>query len=142
MEGVLSMTGFSSRKFLTVLEIAVIYLFIQAYIWRWQFSHRGFTWLMILALFSTHFLHRETLHSLGFRLDNFLPALRLSLLASIPFLFILGTIGVVNHQLWNLLIHRPLLIPALRYIIGAIFQQYGLQGVFHQRLRNLTANPW
>jgi hypothetical protein len=50
--------------------------------------------------------------------------------------------GVVNHQFWNLSIHGPLLSPALRYVIWADFQQYQLQGVFHQRLQYLTANPW
>ena len=130
------------RRLVTILEISFIYLFIQIYIWHWQFSHRGLAWPMILALFASHIWHRDTLDTLGFRLDNFVPALRLCAIASIPFLFILVTIGVMNHQLWNHSIHRPLLSSALRYIIWAIFQQYGLQGVFHRRLKKLTTNPW
>jgi len=136
------MSRFGGRSSYALLEIILLYLIIQLYVWRWQFSHRELAWPLILGLFAIHILHRETMQNLGFRFDNFLPALQLCSLVSIPFLLLLGMIGVTSGQLWSPSIHHSVFLPALRYVLWAIFQQYGLQGVFHRRLRKLTANPW
>jgi membrane protease YdiL (CAAX protease family) len=142
MEKFLPMSHPWKKPFFNTVEIVLLYLMIQLYIWRWQFSHRELAWPLVLCLFATHLVHRETLESLGFRFDNFLESIRLCSLVSIPFWLLIVSVGFVSGRLWNSLAHHTVLLPALRYVLWAIFQQYGLQGVFHQRLRKLMTNPW
>jgi membrane protease YdiL (CAAX protease family) len=129
------------RRLFVLLEIAVLYSLIQLYVWRWQFTHSGLAWPLFLLLLATHLWHRDTMWCLGFRFDNLIPALKLSALASLPFLVLLLIVGFVAGKMGNLKLYESLAASGLHYILWAIFQQYGLQGYFHHRLRQVIFNP-
>ncbi len=124
-----------------ILEVAVLYFLIQAFIWRWQFTHPDLAWPLFLFLLSTHVWHKDTMGSLGFRLDNFLAALKLSALVSMPFILVLTIVGLGSGRIWTIFNHWQFIRPVLRYILWATFQQYGLQGYFHHRLMKVVSNP-
>jgi hypothetical protein len=127
---------------LTVLmEITVVYCLIQAYVWRWQFTHPGLAWPLFLVLLATHVWHKDTMGRIGFRVDNLVPALKLSALASLPFFVLLLAVGIRGGEMTTLQVHRSLAVSGLHYVLWAIFQQYGLQGYFHHRLRQVIVNP-
>jgi hypothetical protein len=129
------------RRLFVLLEIAVLYSLIQLYVWRWQFTHSGLAWPLFLLLLATHLWHRDTMWRLGFRFDNLIPALKLSALASLPFLVFLLAVGFVAGKVGNLKLYQSLAASGLHYILWATFQQYGLQGYFHHRLRQVIFNP-
>jgi len=128
-------------RLFVLLEIAVLYSSIQFYVWRWQFTHPGLAWPLFLLLLATHLWHRDTMGSLGFRFDNLPPALKLSALASLPFFAFLLIVGIASGTMANLKLQGSLVTSGLHYILWAIFQQYGLQGYFHHRLRQIILNP-
>ena len=61
-------TAKSSRWIL--LELGMIYSFVQIYIWRWQYTRPKTVWLILLLLLASLLSHRDTLRDLGFRIDS------------------------------------------------------------------------
>jgi membrane protease YdiL (CAAX protease family) len=119
----------------------LIYSFIQIYIWRWQYIRPNTVWIILLLLLASHLWHRDALCSLGFRVDNFLPAAREACWAAIPLLLLLVLIGILSERLWTIPIRWESAASALRYTLWGTFQQYGLQGYFHNRLSRVISRP-
>ena len=124
-----------------VLELGLIYSLIQIYIWRLQSTWPRTVALILLLLLASHLWHRDTFRSLGFRIDNFLPAAREACWAAIPLLLLLVLIGILGGRLWSIPIHSQSITPVLRYMLWGTFQQYGLQGYFHNRLSSVISQP-
>ena len=83
-----------------------------------------------LMIFS-HRQHRETPKKIGFRFDNFLPAVRLLLLPTILLAALLLLAGWWNGRLVSML---TLLRPRfLSFPAWALLQQYALQGFINRR---------
>jgi hypothetical protein len=134
------MSGIMSR-YLALIEIVTIYSLVQAYIWKWQYTHPRLVVLILLLLLVSHGWHRDTPSRLGFRLDNFVAAIRQAAPWSIPFLAVLFLAGAWTGRLGELPLHWGSLWPYLRYTLWGLFQQYGLQGFFHNRLMTVVPNP-
>jgi len=88
------------------------------------------TLALALMIFS-HCVRHETLKDIGFRFDNFVPAVRLLLL---PTLIAVGLIVLAgwlnrNHQFAI----APLRLRFLAVPLWALFQQYALQGFINRR---------
>jgi len=124
-----------------VLELSLIYSLIQMYIWRWQSTWPRTVGLILLLLLASHLWHRDTFRSLGFRIDNLFPAAREACWAAIPLLLLLVLIGILSGRLWSIPIHWQPITPVLRYMLWGTFQQYGLQGYFHNRLSRVISQP-
>ena len=54
----------------SILESVAVYVLVQAYIWKWQYSHPKIALVIVLLLLLSHVWHHETPHWLGFRVDN------------------------------------------------------------------------
>ncbi len=92
--------------------------------------------LMVLS----HRERGETLVELGFRADNFLPALRLLLLptiAAVVLILILAWSFSASGLLLRPFRSRFLLVP-----FWALFQQYGLQGFINRRAQIALGKGW
>ena len=124
-----------------LIELSLIYLLVQIYIWRWQSRWPGTVWLILLLLLASHLWHRDTFRNLGFRTDNFLIAFREACWAAIPLLLLLVLIGILSERLWSIPIHWQSTVAVLRYTLWGTFQQYGLQGYFHNRLSRVVSQP-
>jgi membrane protease YdiL (CAAX protease family) len=81
-----------------------------------------------LMLFS-HYQRQENLHSLGFRFDNFWPALRLLLIPTAIVIVLL----IVGSWLEGGLMLRPVRTRLAFIPVWALFQQYALQGYINRR---------
>ena len=88
-----------------------------------------------LMIFS-HRVYGETLHELGFRLDNFLPAAKLLLAPTVVaialIIFVSGFNIAARPFPW-----RFLLVP-----FWALFQQYVLQGFLNRRAQIVLGTGW
>src|SRR5438445_6875690 len=129
-------------KLVLVLEIATLYSLIQIYVWHWQFTSQWLAWPILMLLVATHVWHRDTMRSLGLEFHRFLPALKQTALAAIPFILALVLIGTLNGQIWLVPLKARSFTPSVRYILWATFQQYGLQGYFHNRLMHVLSKPF
>ena len=90
---------------------------------------------LTLMIFS-HRVYGETVHDLGFRVDNFLASAKLLLLPTVIAIALIivvsGSLSVDRPFRW-----RFLLIPVL-----ALFQQYALQGYINRRAQVLLGPGW
>ena len=87
--------------------------------------------LALLLMIFSHQQRRETLRDIGFRLDNFLSAVKLLLLPTIGAAALILLVGwLSSKQRFELRPFRPrfLLVP-----FWALFQQYALQGFINRR---------
>jgi len=90
---------------------------------------------LTLMIFS-HRVYGETLHDLGFRIDNFLASAKLLLLPTIiaiALIIVVSGFSAVDRPFrW-----RFLLVP-----LWALFQQYALQGYINRRAQILAGAGW
>ena len=123
------------------LELGLVYSLVQLYIWHWQYSRPKTVWLILLFLIASHVWHRDTFRSVGFRTENSLEAAREACWAAVPMLLLLVLIGILSGRLETIPIRWEGAVPALRYTLWGTFQQYGLQGYFHNRLSRVISQP-
>jgi membrane protease YdiL (CAAX protease family) len=101
--------------------------------------------LAFVLMISSHRLRSESLHDLGFRFDNFLPALRLLLL---PMILIAGLCllvgwwfgGELNFLRWHA--ERPIAGQLLLGFGWGLLQQYVLQGFINRRVQITLGQGW
>jgi membrane protease YdiL (CAAX protease family) len=96
--------------------------------------------LALLLIGSSHRVYGETPKEIGFRSDNFIPALKLLLLPTLVALVLILALGwLTSGQTLNLRMPRPrfLLIP-----VWALFQQYVLQGYINRRAQSCLSPGW
>jgi hypothetical protein len=124
-------------RYISLLEIVSVYSFVQAYIWRWQYTHPHLVWFILLLLVASHLCHRDTPRSLGFRFANFFSTLWQALPWAAPFLVTLLLAGIWTGRLWSIQLGADAAGSSLRYALWGLFQQYGLQGFFHNRLMSV-----
>lgn len=97
--------------------------------------------VMALALiFMSHRLYGESLRDLGFRLDNFVSAIRILILptvAAVLIILVLGWLTSGEQFVLKTPRGRFLLIP-----LWALFQQYVLQGYLNRRAQIWVGRGW
>lgn len=90
---------------------------------------------LTLMIFS-HRVYGETLHDIGFRIDNFLAAVKLLLLPTIVVLALV--IFVSGFHLSD----RPFRWRFFLVPLWALFQQYALQGYLNRRAQIVLGKGW
>lgn len=92
--------------------------------------------LALTLMISSHRIYGESLHDIGFRLDNFLASLKLLLL---PTIIVLALIVVISglHIADKPFRWRFFLVP-----LWALFQQYALQGFLNRRAQIVLGKGW
>lgn len=92
--------------------------------------------LALILMISSHRIYGESLHDIGFRLDNFLASLKLLLL---PTIIVLALIVVISglHIADRPFRWRFFLVP-----LWALFQQYALQGFLNRRAQIVLGKGW
>ncbi len=88
-----------------------------------------------LMIFS-HRVYGETLHDLGFRIDNFLASAKLLLLPTIIAIALIIVVSGFSPS------DRPLRWRFLLVPLWALFQQYALQGYINRRAQILFGPGW
>ena len=125
----------------SILESAAIYVLVQMYIWKWQYSHPKVALVIVLLLLLSHVCHHETPHWLGFRVDNLAVAMRESVVWTMPFVLLFVGIGVWTNRIWLIPLRWYAFRRYLRYSLWGLFQEYGLQAFFQNRIAILAPNP-
>jgi len=90
---------------------------------------------LALMIFS-HRTYGETLHDLGFRLDNFLASAKLLLLPTIIAIALIIVVAGFSR------VERPFQWRFLLVPLWALFQQYALQGYINRRAQIFAGPGW
>ena len=87
----------------------------------------------------SHRIHGESLRDLGFRFDNFVPALKLLIIPTLVAVVVIILVGQFTRSgpVAPLLRARFLLVP-----LWALFQQYALQGFINRRAQMGLGLGW
>jgi membrane protease YdiL (CAAX protease family) len=94
----------------------------------------------LTLMIASHRIYAETLHDIGFRLDNFLAAIKLLILPTIAVLaLIIFVSGLVSGVY---LADRPFRWRFLLVPFWALFQQYALQGYVNRRAQIVYGKGW
>ena len=120
------------------LELSLFLAIVFSFIWIWKDVPHAKLIVQVLGLgltIGSHFLHRETPRTIGFRFDNLVPALKEAAVLTLPIVIILVIIGVARGT-WK----DEALDPArfAELIAWALLQQYLLQGFIQRRLGALV----
>jgi membrane protease YdiL (CAAX protease family) len=97
--------------------------------------------VLLAAVLSSHFLHRDKLRDLGLSWQGLEASARLvlplALALYLPFLIY----GFASHTLVVSLPGRRIAVMFANYALWCLFQQYMMQSYFHHRLEGLVSNP-
>jgi len=126
--------------FLAGAEIVIAFAGILLFIWRLQFVFPDFAWFLLAFLVLTFVLHRDGFRKLGFGTNAFLSAARSLAVptALISFLLILTGAVVGNSRNWAPDWNG--VSGFARYFAWCLFQQFGLQSFFANRLFDMLKN--
>ena len=94
---------------------------------------------VVLALTLMIFSHRvygESLHEIGFRIDNFIAAVKMLLLPTIVVLALIIFVSGFNFS------DRPFRWRFFLVPVWALFQQYALQGYLNRRAQIVLGKGW
>jgi membrane protease YdiL (CAAX protease family) len=96
--------------------------------------------LALALMVSSHRIHGESLHDLGFRLDNFLAAVKLLI---VPTIVVLALIIFVSGFASGIhLGARPFRWRFFLVPFWTLFQQYALQGYLNRRAQIVLGSGW
>ena len=127
-------------RLLVLAELAVAYVALLLYIWKFQFRYPYSAAYILGFVLLTMVLHRDSLAALGVTHHMFWPALRAAI---VPTLLLLGAQILAGALLGSLRL-PPLDSAALsrlgRYFAWCVFQQFGVQSFFTNRLLSLIGN--
>lgn len=127
-------------KFVTALEVLVVFAGILAYIWRWHHT-APYVWVVLWAIILvSHVLHRDSLRQLGLSRGGFRLSAQwvwpIAILLYVPMLLY----GFEDHRLSLLAPTWRMLAVLIGYGVWCVFQQYLAQSYFNNRLMLVIRN--
>ena len=118
----------------SAVEAMLVYAAVITYIWRWQHTYPH-SWMAIWGfILVSHFLHHDTLRSLGLSLAGMRANAQLVLPIALALYIPLLLFGLVRHTLTIVELNGHALSSLLGYGAWCAFQQYLAQSYFHNRL--------
>jgi hypothetical protein len=128
-------------RILAAIEVVLVSSGIMLYIWRWQFVYPNFAVVLLAFLIATFFIHRDSLQKLGFGSHGLISGLRVVLAPTAVFAVFLITIGLLTGAFsgWTWTVDK--LAGLGRYFAFCLFQQFGLQSFFTNRLLTVFKRP-
>lgn len=114
---------------------------IVLYIWRWQFVYPNVALLLLGFLIATFFIHRDHLPDLGFGSRGLVSGLRVVIGPTLLFALFLLIIGRFTGGFagWTWDVRK--LAGFGRYFAFCLFQEFGLQSFFTNRLLLIFRKP-
>ncbi len=129
-------------RWVAILDVVAIPLLIAAFLWRLQFLAPR-SWIVFpIWLTASWLLHRDTPKTLGWRADNFWPAMRQ---AGTVFAMVVGVLVAIGLAMGspNGLPQRLFSLRRLwQYFAFCMLQQVALQSFLNNRLMSLISRRW
>ena len=128
--------------FLAAAEILTIFTGIILLIWRLQFIFPEFGFILLGILVLTLLVHRDGWQNLGFGSHGFVSGMK-ALFAPTMILsmgFVLGGMAFGAFRGHHLILNWTMLSGFSRYFAWCLFQQFGLQSFFTNRIIQVLKN--
>jgi hypothetical protein len=126
---------------LAAVNASIVFTGILLYIWRVQYVFPDFALYLLAFLILTLFIHRDSFQQLGFGSQGMAVSLKLLIgptLILAGFLVMVGFVtGVFDNWMWT----ADKATSAFKYFSWCLFQQFGLQSFFTNRLLAIFPRP-
>ena len=127
----------ASARWATAVEIVTVYATILLYIWHWQHTFPRFWIILLIALFTSHIIHRDTPRALGLSSFDLVASARLILPLALALYVLTVLVGFATGVLAFIPPTRFTLVILLIYESWCAVQQYLLQSYFNHRLMSI-----
>src|SRR5262245_9678661 len=126
--------------FVAVSEVLIMFSGILLFIWRLQFAFPDFAWLLLAFLVFTFFVHRDGFKKLGLGSYRFRSAAKHIIVPTLITSILLVLAGVAFGTIRNRMPDWGELSGFGRYFAWCLFQQFGLQSYFSNRLFDILGD--
>jgi hypothetical protein len=130
-------------RLIAAAELAAMTLLVLSYIWLWPRAFPGAFALCAVGYFGIgfigHLMRGESLQNIGFRVDNWLPAMRNASYV-VAFAVTVALAAGLMLNSWHFPGWKGAVLTLLVTTIWATAQQYGLLCVFYRRFHELLGN--
>jgi hypothetical protein len=127
--------------FLAAINVSIIFAGILLYIWRLQYVFPDFALFLLVFLVLTFFIHRDNFQQLGFGSHGLAASMKLLIGPTLILAGFLLTVGFVTGVLDNWTWSADKATSAFKYFSWCLFQQFGLQSFFTNRLLAIFRRP-
>jgi hypothetical protein len=121
-------------RLIAAVEVIVVYCSIVLFIWRLQFTLPGSAWFILGFLVFTFVLHRDSFRELGLGSHGFMQTIEAVTLPTAIIALVLVLIGIATGGINAGTPAAQSLGGFGRYLAWALFQEFGLQSFFTNRL--------
>ena len=127
--------------FLVTAELLIVFSGIILFIWRLQFVFPEFAWFLIGFLVLTFFIHRDSLQNLGIGSHGFIPGMKAVLAPTLIISIVLVLGGIAFGTFTDGISDWNKLSGFGRYFAWCLFQEFGLQSFFTNRIIQMLKDP-
>ncbi|HEY6292455.1 MAG TPA: CPBP family intramembrane glutamic endopeptidase [Terriglobia bacterium] len=128
------------KRVLTGAEVAALYACVLLDIWRWQYSHPRLWILLLVVVFTTQVVHRDTLRDLGLTRFELRSSAQVVLPLMLAVYVPLMLAGFASGRIRLVIPDFAALSYLGRYGFWCLCQQYLVQSYFHNRLMSVIRN--
>jgi len=128
-------------KRLAALEVTIVFVAIITYIWRWQYVFPDLAIYMLGFIIASFFLHRDQLRVLGFGFSGLLSTVGTIWKPTTVVIAALLLMGWITQSWTNVWFSVSSVDSFGRYFAWCLFQQFGLQSFFSNRLAAIVEKP-
>jgi len=129
-----------AARLLTGLEAVGMFACVLLYIWRWQYTLPHLWILLLIIVFATHFVHRETPRDLGLTRLELRPSAERALPIMLVLFIPLVVYGFATGRLKLMAPGFAVPVYFASYGSWCVAQQYLMQSYFHNRLMAAVPN--
>jgi membrane protease YdiL (CAAX protease family) len=122
-------------------EVLIVFTGILVFIWRLQFVFPDFAWFLLAFIILTFFIHRDSLRDLGLGSHGLVPGMKAILAPTLIISLVLVLTGVMAGTFTAGISHWRQLSGLGRYFAWCLFQEFGLQSFFTNRILQVLKDP-
>jgi hypothetical protein len=133
--------GVQMTAVLAAGEVLIVFGGILLFIWRLQYTFPNFAILLLGFLIVTFFIHRDRFADLGFGSRGFGRGMKVLAGPTLLLATVLLVIGIERGALNGSFFKIEKLAGLGHYFAWCLFQEFGLQSFFTNRLRSVFKRP-
>jgi membrane protease YdiL (CAAX protease family) len=126
---------------LVTAELLIVFAGVLVYIWRLQFTFPNFAILLLIFIVASFLAHRDSFSKLGFGSRGIVSGLKMLAMPTALIAAALLLIGVEEGMLAGWSFSWEKLTSLGRYFAWCLFQQFGLESFFTNRLAEVFKKP-
>ena len=126
---------------LAAIETAIVTVGVLLYIWRLQFTFPDFALVLLAFIVFTFLLHRDGFRNLGMSSRGLVSGLKALAVPTVILAVALVAIGAASGRINDWSLDADKVQGFGRYFAWCLFQQFGLQSFFTNRLLAVFRDP-